>query len=523
MNTCVLVLLLFHLWNRVGASLVVFDHESLPSNTYQHATLVLWDSHSFSGAKVRPHMSLDLNITQVSSLSNGFVELFVLHSDELSRLGWQQSRTRVYCCQLSWHNTGRCEQIGRVIHDPGPTFFHRVISLKLSSPVVNIKTTLLAEKSGAYHFYLFNCKSGFAGEVLYNGRIEAVNPYGYLAGELYFMLPISRSLLVANAILLAAWCFMMRLFPPVRMPQILLCTVMVVSTLDSISTFVMYRVRNEEGSTEPLLMAAGFVWASLGAVKSAVAACVILLIAGSYGICSDNIVSESFKAKLLLMVLFAALLVFVFQLSFVSYLEEVGLSSHLSFSSAFILHIPMITLALATFAWFIVLQSSVVQIGAAATDLQRQFCAIIVTVTIVMIVLSFGSLIVRRDTLWKWEWLRASWFDILFFIGLLLSGLVWRPSEWNEQLTEAAGQGEMAPPPAFPPVVADEMAAADQYEELTSSDDEEEDRLFAEAGPDASYALYHQRSSERLARTISALEQQLAQDQLSGAPPEGHT
>ena len=117
----------------------------------------------------------------------------LFHSSDFMAVGAHYADGTVdYCCTQRLYDEGSCKALGRAIVRSNNVKYYKS-GFPVNGTTARMHETFFVKDSGVHYLYFANCDRSTS-NVYINGFSEWRNPYGYLPGQFYGLLPVGSSL-----------------------------------------------------------------------------------------------------------------------------------------------------------------------------------------------------------------------------------------------------------------------------------------------------------------------------------------
>ena len=195
---------------------------------------------------------------------------------------------RQFCCTEDMAAAGDCfkEQVGRLLVPTEiPGAFMRSVKIPAGKPISLEQDGTVAHhditKSGVYILFFGNCDAG-SFPVKIHGRIESMDPYGWLPADLFGNLPFYGGLSCLYSIVGIVWLVYCAIYSEQLMAlQLWITVVLGMGMVETTTLFAHYLSWNDFGRPT---IAVTFVALFFGVLKRSMSRVVMLMVAMGYGV-----------------------------------------------------------------------------------------------------------------------------------------------------------------------------------------------------------------------------------------------
>ena len=378
------------------------------------------------------------------------VTVLFFGSSESERIGYIDSEGMLQlCCTEELVEDNKCSDPGSVLIYPSENeeetsedLISREFHFYDAAEEFKWDESWEITSSGVYELLYINCKGSDLGDVVIDGSITYVNPFGHLSAESYPLLWFFGFMTFALIIIGTVWGVFMLIHRSVLISlQHFLSVLLVLEFVEAFTWFIMLWVSNRTGTIH-------WGWITLTVLTSSIkrtsVGLLYLLISLGYGIMNKAKISDN--RRLIALVIGFYFAVSTGQELVTAYIREGIVSSDTEVLLGFvslILLFPSVVIPLGLFWWICACLSKTLQ----KVKLRNQqkklelytkiMISLIVAcvVTLLMLLMQTGISIVDSDEIWRVWWLFTSYWFILFF-GLTISLLLlFHPSKNEEWLS----------------------------------------------------------------------------------------
>ena len=208
---------------------------------------------------------------------------------------------RQFCCTQDMAGAGECfqEQVGKLLVPADiPGAFMRSVKVPYGKQVSLEEEGAVAHhdisKSGIYILFMGNCDAA-SFPVKIHGRIESMDPYGYLPADLFGNLPFYGAMSCLYSIVGIAWLVYCAVYSEQLMAlQMWITLVLALGMVETTTLFAHYLAWNDHGRPT---IAVTFVALFFGVSKRSVSRVVVLLVSLGYGVVRPTLGEEMNKVR----------------------------------------------------------------------------------------------------------------------------------------------------------------------------------------------------------------------------------
>eukprot|EP00299_Pterocystis_sp_00344_P008783 c3466_g1_i1.p1 GENE.c3466_g1_i1~~c3466_g1_i1.p1 ORF type:complete len:485 (-),score=106.83 c3466_g1_i1:92-1546(-) len=383
------------------------------------------------------YIDVDLELTRDDEHMNrvGIVQLVVAHSSTFDFIGHvdEQSKRHFCCTQyLINSNIPGCSllQQGKVIASPFavPEIQVKDVTWVSVSPTERVAHRFPITQSGRYYLLFSSCLNS-TGDVKMSGKIEWMNPYGYLPGEIYYFVPLFRFLILGYVILASVWgamCVMMR--HDLMTLQHYVSVVIALGLIESITWYFDYQLFNNTGlrAVGPVLFAM-----LLSNIKRTLSRLLVLIVCMGYGVMKPSLGFDQ-RNKVIALGLIYAISSSIHDVMS-AHSQMTLLMQHIR---AFFLF-PVAALDSLFFLWTLQeISSNIQQLTSrhqeAKLRVYQRFWYILLTTAVFSVAWAvyqvFNTMGSNEDIRWTTLWTFEGMWHIIYFVVLVAIAILWRPS-----------------------------------------------------------------------------------------------
>jgi hypothetical protein len=372
-------------------------------------------------------IKLDVSFRRAEPKSPAFVQVIIFHNEELENVHKAADSGR-FCC--THRNQG--SQYGCYVEGAFVTTYQPLLKLDLELPTngsaVHLAETYAVEKTGLHYLMYSSCQPE-AGNVFIDGHNVWMNPYGYLAGELYYNMPFFLALTIMHVIALIVWLGLILKYRDELLPvQGHIGGVIVLALLEVLLWYFHFNTFNTDGLRSMSLMVAAIIAST---VKKTVSRLLVLVVCMGYGIVKPTLGDKSWQV-----VIFG-----VVYCVFSTVLDVVKALSHdTDVSGGFfvLVIIPVAVLDSVFYYWtFVSLYEVVAHLEERKQTVKMLLYRRFIWVLGACLVFSCGWVLYQMYFLyanlfpWQWQtaWLFDAYWYVLGFAILLAIMCLWAPNE----------------------------------------------------------------------------------------------
>ncbi|KAG8470707.1 hypothetical protein KFE25_009128 [Diacronema lutheri] len=427
----------------VASNIYLYNQQTLEPDVIQYRRVGMYapdDSPTIGPpGNGNSEIKIDVSISRVSTLSAGLIQVLVFHSEHLDNVGYLEpgAQQKTYCCTSTLRKLGvpGCESAGHAIISPGKAS-EEVWQQDVTFGVNESRSQLLADyrvgKSGVHYLFFSSCDPG-TGPVLIDGSTVWMNPYGFLPGELFHLLPFFGVMSLVYLGLGVLWSVLCaRYWRELLRLQNCISGVIALGMVETATWYFDYVSFNSTGTRGVGPIVVG-VFAST--VKKTVSRLLVLVVSLGYGVVRPTLGADGARVVALGVVYFTFSMV-LDTVSNISPITDISVPLRL----LFILPVALLD---AAFYWWIfsglsrTLSQLLSRKQSAKLTLYRRFSHVLIAsivlsaawVTWQMVVIISDSLDDRWDTLWIFD---AFW-HVLYAAILMAIACMWSPSQNNLQ------------------------------------------------------------------------------------------
>jgi len=349
------------------------------------------------------------------------------------------------CCTTDLIDEQICEKEGEVLIYAGEStttsnreIIERKFTFKDSNSIERWTEEIPIVESGVYELLYVNCPNSDLGDVLIDGDITYINPFGQLSAESYPLLWFFGIMTFVLIIIGTIWGVFMIIYRSSLLSlQHFLSLLLVLEFIESLVWFIMLWVSNRTGTIHWAWLTATVLTSS---VKRTAVGLLFLLISLGYGIMNKAKISNN--KRLIIIVIGFYFIVSTAQELVTTYIREGIVSSDLEVFLGFIsliLLFPSVVIPLGLFWWICACLTKTIQKlklrqQEAKLELYNKILISLIVaaiMTCLMIIMQTGVSIIDSDQVWRVWWLFTAFWFMVFF-GLTITLLILLHPSKNE-------------------------------------------------------------------------------------------
>jgi len=302
---------------------------------------------------------------------------------------------------------------------------------KSTTGIVTVERTFPIESKGMYYLMFSSCNE-LTGEVLISGKVEWMNPYGYLPGELYGFLPFYAKMSVIYLLIAIGWTIMCALYwRQLLMLQNCITAVIALSMIEVSLRYFDFATFNKFGTRSIGMMLSAAIFQT---VKKTVSRLLVLVVSLGYGILRPTLGPSGQRVILL------GGTYFIFA-SVQHVVESVSHTVTITVSQ-YLLMLPVAALDLVFYFWiFRALGNTIEQLQTRKQEAKLGLYSRFQKVLIASVALSVGwsmyylYVIISNKIQSQWEsrWIYDGFWDVIYLMVLVPIMILWRPTMNSQQ------------------------------------------------------------------------------------------
>ena len=342
---------------------------------------------------------------------------------------------RVYCCTKELIKQGACEQEATLIlreDVEAGTYIHDVVFSPLPNDDKSTGPVRMSRKfpipTTGMKVVLFAACNELVGQVKINGFSEWRNPYGYLPGELFGLLPFFSKMALVYLVVALVWALAsLRNWRELMLLQTFATIVLGFGMMEMAVRYFDFATFNREGMRATALMVLSSLFHTM---KQTVSRVLVLVISMGFGVIKPDLEDSTKRAVVGLGV------AFFFFAALQRLYELLSHTSPLSFAQYFTM-LPVAALDLVFGVWIFFSLNHVINFLADKEgnvhklQLFKSFRVVLGITVLVAFVWSLAYVFIvvsgRVSTEWKTRWVYDAIFDILYLAVLIAILFLFRP------------------------------------------------------------------------------------------------
>lgn len=336
------------------------------------------------------------------------------------------------CCTSDLIEDQVCDYEGQILIDESDdvdlSITREDIQFLSSNSEIHWDKQIEITESGVYELLYINCETSGLENVIINGNIEYINPFGQLSAESYPLLWFFGIMTFVMIIVGTIWGVFMLIYRNSLISlQHFLSLLLVLEFIESLVWFLMLWVSNRTGTIHWAWLTATVLTSS---VKRTAVGLLLLLISLGYGIMNKAKISDNKRLIIIIITFYFA--VSTAQELVTTYIREGIVSSDLEVFLGFIsliLLFPSVVIPLGLFWWICACLTKTIQKlklrqQEAKLELYNKILISLIVaaiMTCLMIIMQTGVSIIDSDQVWRVWWLfTAFWFMVFFGLTITL-------------------------------------------------------------------------------------------------------
>eukprot|EP01130_Rhizamoeba_saxonica_P014942 TRINITY_DN6610_c0_g1_i1.p1 TRINITY_DN6610_c0_g1~~TRINITY_DN6610_c0_g1_i1.p1 ORF type:complete len:490 (+),score=60.13 TRINITY_DN6610_c0_g1_i1:24-1493(+) len=369
---------------------------------------------------------------------SGSLYIMIVHHDVKKHFGVEYNGEWSYCCTQELLEADMCTQVDApILKYPAGESGDNYITLKqfdyssFGVDDIYMNETNYITRSGVYFFYIVNCGDHTFDIV---GNIFIRNPYGYLPGELYGMLPTYVVISIAYIILLLIWGYKMARYHHNLMGlQTLVSLLLVVSFTQNIWWVVDLFEMNRTGFISLFFNIVGSI---LTAVKYTGVRLTVLLVAIGYSITKPVLINFT-KGAITALTIIYLITASMYYYTLVAITEGVpGLDTLYNFTLALSSIANTIFFVWIAWAAYLTIQFLINNNQMVKYKMYRNLSMVLIACGIVSILFFIAQVIITSSDDIYFEafsvwWAFDTYWEVIYFIVTAYIVRIWLPSNNN--------------------------------------------------------------------------------------------
>jgi len=385
-----------------------------------------------------------------------FVDVAVFESRHFDEIGVESDGVKHYCCTAEQRSLTGCHPLRSLIvneahHTNGSIDLIRIpVPLEEGSEPVTVADHAYmlpgrkpyhkykVKSTGLYTVLLANCDDTDAADILVQGQTEWMNPYGYLPGELYGMMPFFGVLASLYVVLGAVWLILCALnWSELLVLQMWISVVVGMGMLETGMKFADYLTFNAEGERNMGMLATGLVF---GVTKRAVSRVLVVMVSLGYSIVKPSLGPQLHRVLLL------GLIYFVLAVGYDMLVNLAGTNKNLG-DPGFVDSLTLIVLFMSLvdvvfYMWILqALMQTIAYLDARKQSVKLQLFRRFRTVLIISVLFSIAwaifTVVASAPKYFKRHW-QSAWsvnavWEVLYLIILVAVAVLFMPSKNSQR------------------------------------------------------------------------------------------
>ncbi|KAL0482688.1 hypothetical protein AKO1_014380 [Acrasis kona] len=299
------------------------------------------------------------------------------------------------------------------------------------------------DKSGIYYLIIISCQGTASSEVELVGRITIKNPYGFLDAEEFGFLPFYAVFTILYVVVGVIWGGFNAIYVRDLLKlQLYISGLYLLTLLEHAAMYYHYQHINETGILSPFK---NTMATALNLGRRTAMRLLVLLVCMGYGIVKDSIGGKSHAIYLYGLSLFSVLCL--------SEVAELYFKLHsISQGTRSLLTLPSTIADAIYYAWVLyeirtLLKQLTVRRQTAKLTVYNKFKWILVSYVAASAIWSVYEFIINstssrqlRDSRWETNWTISAFWNLLYFVMLVLIMILMNPKSNNKRFARGEGQ-----------------------------------------------------------------------------------
>lgn len=424
----------------------VFEHTKhviTPGQPIMERTLGMYTKEDSPGDAERdPFIKLDLDVT-ISNAGHGFVEVIVVQAHELNEIGLYGDDGVRYCCtqELMDKKIPGCDEVDTLIvrNIDGIDVKRFKTAFNGNENEMKLEGTYEVTTTGEHLLISSTCFPGL-GTVELSGTTEWLNPYGYLPGSTYGLLPFYSAMSVIYLIAGCVWFLMNCCYwRDVITVQIYISVTLAMCMLEMGVWYFDYSNLNDNGIRH---LGAAIFGVVISSFRRTFSRMLIVAVSLGYGVCRPTLGNN----KLKMIVLGGAYFICDVSMEIVvrySQTNEQEIDPKVRVVLSFLVSITNSVFYYWTFTALTATQASLAQRKQQVKlELYQRFFKVLVGAGVAAVIFSIYSIwYVSTDqmqTRWSQRWLLDSGMEVILYTIIMGTiAFLWRPTKNNQRYAYA--------------------------------------------------------------------------------------
>eukprot|EP01119_Soliformovum_irregulare_P004154 TRINITY_DN15168_c0_g1_i1.p1 TRINITY_DN15168_c0_g1~~TRINITY_DN15168_c0_g1_i1.p1 ORF type:complete len:511 (-),score=113.00 TRINITY_DN15168_c0_g1_i1:56-1588(-) len=463
-------------------SISTFSSDQLPANAYFSISGTIFTVETTPMGKTEPYVDIDITARMAQFIGDSqTIDLLLYHSDANNYLGATYDGVNYVCCWQEQFDKGQCTNLGRIIimdnitNVPVGKFRQWTMTWDNSTwgDNLSLKQHINFDWEGVWSFVIINCGTTDKTEkrdIVTNGEVVMMNPYGQLPGSLWALLPLYFLMVSLYFVVGAVWIVLTYIYRhDIMRLQHGITLVLVLAFLENLISAADYATYNDRGK---ISLAFNLFSVIFSVLKKTSSYLLLLIVCMGWMIVRPDIEKKKKAALCIIGFLYLGVEGIYEFIAMLRYTPDTQ-SLNVPEAVEILFLVPASILDFIFLFWiFWSLMQTLLFLKTKRQDEKFRMYKVLAIVLLVAYVLSFTFFCIQLGAQyngkftdwWKGWFIFTGYWNILYWILLVVLGVLWRPNANNSRYAysiQIEDNMEMEPPKGNSP-----RAHRDQSEEL---------------------------------------------------------
>eukprot|EP00002_Diphylleia_rotans_P032040 TRINITY_DN6698_c0_g1_i1.p1 TRINITY_DN6698_c0_g1~~TRINITY_DN6698_c0_g1_i1.p1 ORF type:complete len:511 (+),score=113.82 TRINITY_DN6698_c0_g1_i1:64-1596(+) len=377
-------------------------------------------------------VDIELTLTRDVVTTVGNIDIVIFHDSDLTHVGYHYDDGSIgYCCSNELYDEEECATPLEFLSDDGTKSLQQwSLHFSNGSDSVKLKSRYNIKTTGLYYLMFVGCNPE-VGDVYINGFSQWKNPYGYLPGQFYVLLPLYMMLTIGYSVLAFIWLVLSGLhWRELSKLQGFIGIIIIVGLIEM---SIIYSYWNEQNENGKINISAEIAGTFFNVLKRTVSRVLLLLVCMGYGVVRPTLGTNMPK------VMFFGVIYFIFA-GILEIIEDVHMNSGVNAFVRLIFVIPVAALDTG-FIWVLMrslnhtIESLKLRKQNLKLDMYNKLSYVLMTSVVISILCAFAQMLAESSgengTAWETYWLIQIYWHGIYFAILVSICVLWRPCENN--------------------------------------------------------------------------------------------